>query len=179
MNDKKDTLFDLDSKLIEALDRASEMEYDEETKCYVDTETGEVLDLDAEIAALGIDRKKKLVDTALYITRLNADSDRLASRAKQIADRAKAKANYAERLKKGIAASMVLFGDKKIETDDVVLTTRSATAVQVVNESTLPTEYVTVKTETKPNKIEIAKALKNGIEVSGAVLVTNTSVIIK
>lgn len=179
MNEKKDTLFNLDGKLIELLDRASEMQYDEETRCYVDPETGELMYLDEMIEELAIDRKKKLTDTALYVTRLTADSDRLASRAKQIADRAKAKANLAERLKKSIASSMAFFGDKKIETDDVVLTTRTSTAVQITNESMLPKEYITVKTETKPNKTEIAKALKNGLEVSGAVLVTNTSVIIK
>lgn len=156
----KDSLFNIDSRLTDLYAKAEEMTFDDETGCYFDPETGEVLDLDGEIAAVGIDRKKKLIDTALYITRLTADSETLKARAKAIGERAKTKANLADRLKRGIAASMLAFGDKKIE-------------------SVIPEEFIVVKTERNPNKTEIGKALKSGVEVAGAVLKTNTNVIIK
>lgn len=175
----KDSLFNIDSRLTELYAKAEEMTFDDESGLYVDLETGEVFDLDREIAALGIDRKKKLIDTALYVTRLTGDSETLKARAKAIGDRAKTKANLAGRLKRGIAASMVAFGDKKIESDDVMLTTRQSTSVDILDESVIPEEFIVVKTERNPNKTEIGKALKSGVEVAGAVLVTNTSVIIK
>lgn len=175
----KESLFNIDSRLTELYSKAEEMTFDQDTGCYVDPETGEVLDIDAEIEALGGDRKKKLTDTALYVTRLLAESELLKARAKAIGDRAKAKANLADKLKRGIASSMVAFGDKKIESDDVVLTTRQSTSVDILDESAIPEEYIVVKTERNPNKTEIGKALKSGVEVAGAILKTNTSVIIK
>lgn len=175
----KDSLFNIDSRLTELYAKAEEMTFDDETGCYFDPETGEVLDLDGEIAALGIDRKKKLTDTALYVTRLTADSETLKARAKAIGERARTKANLADRLKRGIAASMLAFGDKKIESDDVMLTTRQSTSVDILDESVIPEEFIVVKTERNPNKTEIGKALKSGVEVAGAVLKTNTNVIIK
>ena len=138
----KESLFNIDSRLTELYSKAEEMTFDQDTGCYVDPETGEVLDIDAEIEALGGDRKKKLTDTALYVTRLLAESEMLKARAKAIGDRAKAKANLADRLKRGIASSMVAFGDKKIESDDVVLTTRQSTSVDILDESVIP-EFVT------------------------------------
>lgn len=172
-------LFNIDKNLIELYDKASEMTYDEQTGNYVDYETGEVINIDAEIGKLGLDRVKKLSNTALYIINLISDSERLNARAKAIKERAVAKANLAVRLKKNIAASMVLFGEKKIETDDVVLTTRQSTSVDIINENELPEKYLIIKTEKRPDKVEIGKALKAGEEINGAILKSTTSVIIK
>lgn len=175
----KDSLFNIDSRLIELYEKAEELILDDASGFYVDPETGEAFDLDAEIATLGIDRKKKLIDTALYVTRLTGESEMLKARAKTIGERAKAKANLADRLKRGIAASMVAFGDKKIESDDVMLTTRQSTSVDILDESVIPDEFFVVKIDRSPDKTKIGKALKSGVEVAGAILKTNTNVIIK
>lgn len=57
---------------------------------------------------------------------------------------------------------------------------RKSEKVNVLDADKLPSEFVTVKTETKPNLTEIKKAIKNGADFSGvAELTTNLNMQIK
>jgi hypothetical protein len=89
--------------------------------------------------------------------------------------------NRQEQLKEYLRHNMVESGITKIDCPLFKISLRKAVkVVQVDDVNLLPDEYVTVKTVISPDKLAIAKALKDGAEVSGASLVDGKqSLIIK
>lgn len=89
--------------------------------------------------------------------------------------------NRQEQLKEYLRFNMSESGITSIKCDLFNITLRKASkVVQIDNEDDLPDEFVTVKTTISPDKNLIAKALKDGVSVSGASLVDGQqSLIIK
>lgn len=142
----------------------------------VDTETGEVIDLEA-IAALEMERDEKLENLGCWYKQLLAEADALKAQKTAYAEREKSKRNKAESLKTYLADYL---GGKKFETAKVALTFRRSEAVEFDKAylRSVPTEYLKFK-EPELNKTAVKKAIKAGESVPGCELVVKNNLQIK
>lgn len=140
----------------------------------VNTETGEVIDLEA-LEQLELERREKIRNIALWIKNLKSDVTALDAEEKAFKARKDAAKRKAEQLS-GYLAS-VLNGEKVTGTD-FAITWRKSSAVNVLDESKIPSTYL-VPQPPKVDKTGISKALKNGEAVTGAELVERQNMTIK
>lgn len=142
----------------------------------VDTETGEVIDLEA-IAALEMERDEKLENLGCWYKQLIAEADALKTQKNIFAEREKAKRNKAESLKTYLADYL---DGKKFETAKVALTFRRSEAVEFDNQylRCVPSEYLKFK-EPELNKTAVKQAIKAGENVPGCELVERQNLQIK
>lgn len=162
----------------------------------VDITTGEILDeveFNKLFDEIQMDLNSKIENTICFAKSLEAEAEAIKAEEKKLADRRKAKENLSERLKKRINDYITWqFTDEEGNVDTVGLNKfkfdspkayisyRKSEKVNVLDAEKLPSEFVTVKTETKPNLTEIKKAIKNGADFSGvAELTTNLNMQIK
>lgn len=85
--------------------------------------------------------------------------------------------NLAKKLKENISGAMQEFGVEKIESDLIKLSFRKSEAVEVFDESLLAENYY--KYSPSIDKTAIKTAIKSGVDVQGARLVTNQNLQIK
>lgn len=148
----------------------------------IDTETGEICDLE-RLEELQIERDKKIENVALYIKQLNAEADALAAEEKALKERKQAKqakaARYSEWLGQALAG-------KEFETAKVRLSFRKSERVEFEDDFAVQ-EYCEKNNldqclkYKRPdiNKTEIGKLLKAGQIIPGAVLTENQNLQIK
>lgn len=162
----------------------------------INPETGELLS-EAEFNKLfdriQMDLNSKIENTICFAKSLDAEAEAIKAEEKKLAERRKAKENLSERLKKRINDYITWqFTDEegnvdtvglnkfKFDSPKVYISYRKSEKVNVFDAEKLPSEFVTVKTETKPNLTEIKKAIKNGADFSGiAELTSNLNMQIK
>ena len=118
----------------------------------------------------------KIENIALYIKNLKSEAEAIKSEVESLKSRADIKKKKAERLTDYL--DKILCGEK-FETPKVALSYRKSTSVNIENEEIIPDEFMTIKTEKKPNKVAIAKSLKNGETVIGCELVEKQNLQIK
>lgn len=142
----------------------------------VDTETGEVIDLEA-IAALEMERDEKLENLGCWYKQLLAEADALKTLKTAYAEREKSKRNKAESLKTYLADYL---NGKKFETDKVAMSFRKSEAVEFDSQYLLcvPDEYLKFKAP-ELNKTAVKKAIKAGETVPGCELVVKNNLQIK
>ena len=144
----------------------------------VDTDSGEILDVD-QYLALAEALDAKLENLALYIKNQQAEANMIKAEADILAKRAKAKANEAERCKDRLSNFMANnYDGKKFETARVRLSWRTSESVEVSGIDALPDEYLRFKAP-EPDKTKIKAALKAGVELKGCTLVANQNLQIK
>lgn len=144
----------------------------------VDTESGEILDVE-QYLAMADTRDQKLENLAMYIKNQQAEADMIKAEADKLAERAKAKANEAKRCKEYLANFMATYFDgKKFETPRVRLSWRSSESVEVSGIDALPDEYLRFK-DPEPDKSKIKADLKAGKEIKGCQLVPRRTLQIK
>lgn len=164
--EKKTTLYELDHTIRTILENGFML--DEETGEYKGSE-----DLDA----LQMERGSKVESVALYLKEIECFGDRLSEESKRLAERSKAYQNKAERIRNYLIESMQGAGEKAFETVKVKLGIRSSTRVET--DDTLPQEWKAAKVSMTPDKVKIKEALKHGVEIPGAKLVTAYSLQVK
>lgn len=139
----------------------------------VDTESGEIADMDA-FEMLQMERDRKLEGIALAYKNFTAEAKALGEQRKSFSEREKAALKKAEKcrslLERGLAG-------QKMETPMVAVSYRKSTAVEITDLDALPFAYTV--TEIKPDKERITAALKNGDTVPGAEFVTRNNIQIK
>lgn len=142
----------------------------------VDTETGEIIDLEA-IAALKMGHDEKLENLGCWYKQLLAEADALKAQKTAYAEREKSKRNKAESLKTYLADYL---GGKKFETAKVALTFRRSEAVEFDKAylMSVPTEYLKFK-DPELDKVAVKKAIKAGETVPGCELVVKNNLQIK
>lgn len=159
------TLWEIDKRINEIL----------ENDFYIDEETGEVF-LPENLDDLSVERTEKIENIALYIKNLKSEAEAIKSEVESLKSRADIKKKKAERLTDYLDK---ILGGEKLETPKVALSYRKSTSVNIENEEIIPDEFMTIKTEKKPNKVAIAKSLKNGETVIGCELVEKQNLQIK
>ena len=142
--------------------------------CCIDTETGEVVNAEY-LEQLQMDRDIKIENIACWIKNLQADAEALKARKQAFADRQKAAENKAESLKKYLSEYL---GGQKFSTDKVAISFRKTSAVNVIDMTKIPEEFLKYK-DPEPDKTAIKNAIKAGAVVAGAEVVEGQSISIK
>lgn len=146
---------------------------------------GEVIDDTLESIQEAFDEKCEHI--ALLCKNLTAEAEVIKAEAKKLTDRAATKTNLCERLKDYLSRNLMMIGQEKLETPKCKLSFRRSDSVQIYDEERLLKACAdsgidglaeTVST-VKFNKNEIKKAIKDGAELDGAVIVTTKNIQIK
>lgn len=146
----------------------------------VDEETGEILFEESDIDNLLLSRDEKIENTGCYIKNLLSDIEQLKAEEKSLKERRQTKEKKAERLKKYLADSMLLFGDKKFETPRVALSFRKSKQVEIDEDVVLPEEFIKVKVEKSPDKTKLKDAiLKQGESIEGVRIIEKENLQLK
>lgn len=146
----------------------------------IDTETGEVIDID-RLNELQVEREAKIENVACWIKELKAEAEAIKAEKLALAERQKVAENKAESLKKWLAYAL---DGQKFTTARCAVSFRNTEAVEVTDEGLENLmrggneELLTYK-KPEPNKAAIKAAIKDGLNVRGVQLVQNISTIIK
>lgn len=117
----------------------------------------------------------------------NLDADIVAIKAEEtrLAERRKAKEKSAERVKQYLADTLQRMSIDKVETARNKISFRKSESVEVFDENAFVKwalgnrDDLLTFTDPKVNKTEVKKALKSGVEIEGAQLVSNMNIQIK
>jgi hypothetical protein len=94
----------------------------------------------------------------------------------RLQEKKKIRQNKIDSVREYLSHNMQATGISKIECPLFAITlSKPAKQVEITDEAALPDEYVRVKTTVSPDKVALAKALKDGIEVPGAILIDGAS----
>jgi hypothetical protein len=94
----------------------------------------------------------------------------------RLQEKKKIRQNKIDSVREYLRHNMQATGISKIECPLFAITlSKPAKQVEITDEAALPDEYVRVKTTVSPDKVALAKALKDGIEVPGAILIDGAS----
>lgn len=146
----------------------------------VDEETGEILFEESDIDKLLLSRDEKIENTGCYIKNLLSDIEQLKAEEKSLKERRQTKEKKVERLKKYLADSMLLFGDKKFETPRIALSFRKSKQVEIDESAVLPEEFIKVKVEKIPDKTKLKDAiLKQGEVIEGVKVIEKENLQLK
>ncbi|WP_337799561.1 siphovirus Gp157 family protein [Phascolarctobacterium succinatutens] len=161
-------LFDIDEKL------AACVKLDESR--VVDTESGEIIDLEA-IAALEMERDKKIENLGCWYKNLLADAEALKAQKNAFAEREKAAKAKAESLRGFLGRYL---NGKKFETAKVAMSFRKSEAVEFDAKciGDVPEEFLKFK-DPELDKVAVKKAIKAGETVPGCELVARQNLQIK
>ena len=149
---------------------------DQEILSCIDTETGEVIDLE-KLETLQMERDRKIHNVACWYKELNAEANAIKEEKQKLAKRQQVCENKAESLKKYLA--FVLDGEK-FKDGAVSISYRTTKSVVFYDDfdySTLPEEYQKVTIE--PKKTELKQAIENGQVIEGVELEVKSSIQIK
>lgn len=161
-------LFDIDEKL------AACVKLDESR--VVDTESGEIIDLEA-IAALEMERDKKIENLGCWYKNLLADAEALKAQKNAFAEREKAAKAKAESLRGFLSRYL---NGKKVESAKVAMSFRKSEAVEFDAKciGDVPEEFLKFK-DPELDKVAVKKAIKAGETVPGCELVARQNLQIK
>ena len=84
-----------------------------------------------------------------------------------------------DRMKQALDGFVTATGRPKLHTPFFTVSYRKSEAVEVLDESLIPEDYIKVSTKKAPDKVAIKTILKNGGEVAGCVLRENRNIQIK
>ena len=151
----------------------------EEIEKCIDTETGEILDLEA-LDKLAMERDTKIENLACWYKNLMADAEALKAEKNAFAEREKSAKNKAESIKRYL--SLVLQGEK-FTTDKCALSFRESESVEILDPEAFmsddKSENYLKYSEPTINKAELKKALKQGETFKGVLLGSNLNIQIK
>ena len=112
-------------------------EINEAIESLIDTETGEIKDVDA-LHNLQMSRDEKIHNIAAYIVNLKSDAEQAEARAKLFADRARHARNKAASLEAYLQSQL---GGVKWKDDDFTVTFRKSVATEIYDEDAIPIDY--------------------------------------
>lgn len=141
------------------------------------TEDGAIDDeIAIELDALEMDLSDKIENTACLIKNIEAEAEAIKAEEKRLADRRRSLENRSLSIRSWLR--MNLHGEKYTSAR-VAISYRKSDVVEISSIDSIPQEFKRVKTTVEADKIAIKQAIKNGIKVEGAVIVTNESMVLK
>ena len=143
----------------------------------VDEETGELRYTEEQFAELEAEATEKIANCGRMLKEWEAELEAMKEAKRSIDARMKSKTRQIEWLKEMTLNALSAVG-KKVEAADIVVTTRKSTKVKV-NEELLHADWFVEKIERRPNLTALGDALKQGVEIEGAELVTNYNLSLK
>jgi hypothetical protein len=121
--------------------------------------------------------EEKADSYAYIINELDAQCEMLKKEIDRLGLLSASIANNKERLRANLLLSMQNTGKTKFKTDKHSFSIRNSRSVDIINEELIPDDYK--KITVAISKRDIGDAIKNGIAVSGAVLIDKQSVTIR
>lgn len=165
---------------------ASLYEIDNSIQAFIDSmyeavdENGEIKDIDFDaFEALKAEQLTKRENIILAIKNLNSDVDEFKAEETRLAERRKRKEKKIDWLKGYLIQSMQASGDIDFETARCKAKIKDNEVTVIDNDSLVPDDFCNIKTERKPDKTAIKKAIKAGQQIAGAHLDVNTTINIK
>jgi len=142
----------------------------------VDTETGEIIDVDY-LEHLEMEKEKKIEFLIKLYLNCKSDAESLKAEADKFSKRARAEANKADQIKNYLG--FIQHGEKFKSEDGLhQITFRKSASVEVSDVNALEDCYLRFK-EPEADKTAIKEAIKSGIDVKGASLIEKLSAVIK
>lgn len=141
---------------------------------YVDVVTGEILLLQ-QVEELKLERDEKIEGCLLYAKNKTAEAKAIKDEIDRLSARMQTCENDAKRARS--CAQKILAGEKFKTTKVAVHYTTSKSVDYQGDINELPKEYLRIKIDL--NKTAIGEALKAGIEIKGASLIENKSMVVK
>lgn len=163
-------LYEINKDLERVLDENAVVKLDDGTA--VDTDTGELFNLEEKIDGLLMERDKKIEGVALYTDDLLVKRAALAERIKALQEMAKSLDKQTDRLMDYLVHAI---DGKEFSTNNVVIKVRKSQETEITDPSEIPDEYKheEIKREIKIDKAAIKAAIKAGADVPGAQVKTN------
>ena len=121
--------------------------------------------------------KEKAINYGYVIRSFEYDNDVIDAEIKRLKQLKEYKENAIDKLKSAVSDAMQLYGIEKIDSPTLKLSFRKSESIEVSDN--LDKKYLIEKTTLQPDKQAIKKAIKDGKQVEGAVLVTNYNIQIK
>lgn len=149
-------------------------EIDYEILNCVDTETGEIFDID-KFEELSLERDAKIENIGLWIKNLKAEVEALKAEKDAFAKRQKSAENKMNILKAYLEGYLEGTAYKSTK---VNITFRKSESVYVEDGAVIPDEYLRFK-EPDVDKVALKDALKKGIRIDGVEIVTKNGIQIK
>lgn len=147
----------------------------------VDEETGEITDnskiLKELFDNLKMTLEDKLDNAQRYCLTLDGEADILDKEIKRLNAKKQALNNKKDRLKKIMLSTIENTGQSKFKTSLYSFNIKNSEALEVDSIDNIPREFLRIKKEA--DKVEIKKALKNGLIIDGCRIVENKSLMIK
>lgn len=146
----------------------------------IDPETGELnIDPD-EWNALQMEREQKIENIALFMKDCASEAEKIKAEIDALTERYRSEQKHAESLKKYLAFAL---NGETFKTPRVACSWRKSESVEV-DEDFLPwamtygEQFIRYKTP-EPDKTAIKNAIKSGVDVVGAKLITKSSLTVK
>lgn len=140
-------------------------------------EDGELIYSESSFTELEAEATEKIANCGRMLKEWQAELAAMDEAKKAIDKRMKTKKRQIEWLKQMTLGALMSVG-KKVEAADIVVSTRKSSKV-VVDESILHKDWFVEKIERRPNLTALGDALKQGVEIEGAELVTNYNLNLK
>lgn len=125
------------------------------------------------------DLEEKFQNIGLVYKTLSAEAEAIKQEEKKLSQRRKALENKAENLKKWLYSEMAQMDISKISKPNIVLSIAKNPPKLVCDESLVPSEYKVSETVIAIDKSKIKNDLKQGFKIAGAILIQETSLMIK
>lgn len=135
----------------------------------VDPDTGEILNLDL-LEQMEGQIYDKTEAVAIFIKELKAESEMIALEEKALKERKESKIKKAESLTRYLGNMMTMNAMPSFETSKVKVSSRKSEAVVVAENAEIPERYLVTKTEVKPDKTALKKAIKSGEDIPGVIV---------
>ena len=154
-----------------------------ESDCESDPITGEVTDnsetLKNMFNELTLKFSDKLDSCAYVLNILESDSELLKKESKRLNERSKNIDKNINTLKELMLSALIELPESKLKTAKFTFGTRKSEQVIIEEGFNMNGKWVRVKETREPDKVAIKEALKEGVEIIGVTLVTNTGLSIK
>ena len=122
----------------------------------------------------------KAENTAALVKQLEATAEMITAEIERLQKRKAAVKNKADRIKSYLKMQLELAGMDKVKTVAFSISLQNTkAAVDVVDQSQIPSEYIKTKIEQSIDKTAIYNAIKAGVAVPGAQLISGRSLLIR
>ena len=123
------------------------------------------------LEAVQMEFNDKAVAIVKVAESLDADTSAIDAEIERLKARKQVIVNRKQQLRDYLLYNMEATGIKKIDCPLFTVTLRQGVeSVEIIDQSQIPNEYVTVEVVEKPDKAAIKAAIKSGKEVTGAIL---------
>lgn len=162
-----DSLYEIKNEYLEAF-----------SNIHINDETGEVEGLE-KLKELKGNLDEKVENTVLWIKSQEALAESIKKEEGSFKARRETIERKVERTKDFLRSVLIEADMRKFETARAKVSFRSSTSVCIVNKEAIPSEYKVVETAINIRKGAIREAIKNGVVVPGAELVSKENIQIK